>query len=315
MYFPYFRGKQFELILLRDNSKLIAQSQISPIIEPVRSNFSPLIRAVTSLNNAGAKSTVIVNPQVGQSQVNTETILSELIDSEFKDYSNISIGYILDTNSHQKDLMKLLKQYPDKPFTLIHNGFTKGKELSLEISKYPNVKIHAFIDNQSGKLYQKHFNNGNSSRVLIKDGFKQQKKNSDYPPSEHFSDLHITYEEEEMDGFGDFLIVGDEYSDTGGPAYAVAIHLTYLDDEKNMFIYHFLSNQNDSPIDPGGKFLEALAKLIRELTKPNSSIFMSEACKEYQSLFAKQHFPGLGHVKKLSMQHHVELIAKFLNNE
>ena len=30
-----------------------------------------------------------------------------------------------------------------------------------------------------------------------------------------------------MDGFGDFLIVGDDYSDTGGPAYAVAIHLTF----------------------------------------------------------------------------------------
>jgi len=314
MYFPYVRGKQFELILLRDNAELIAQSHISPIIEPVRSNFSPLIRAVTALNNAGAKSTIIVNPQVGKSPVNTEMILSKLIDCEFKHFSNISIGYILNTNSDQKDLIKLLKQYEETPFTLIHNGFTKGKELSVDISKYSNVKIHAFIDNQSGKLYRKHFNNGNCSRVLIKDGFKRQKKNSDYPPSEHFSDLHITYDEELMDGFGDFLIVGDAFSETGGPAYAVAIHLTYLDDEENMFIHHFLSNQNDSPIDPGGKFLEALAKLVKELTKPNSSLYMSEACKEYQVLYAKKHFPGLGHVKKLSIQHHVELIAKFLNN-
>jgi hypothetical protein len=31
-----------------------------------------------------------------------------------------------------------------------------------------------------------------------------------------------------MDGFGDFLIVGDDYSESGGPAYAIAIHLTFI---------------------------------------------------------------------------------------
>ena len=116
-----------------------------------------------------------------------------------------------------------------------------------------------------------------------------------------------------MDGFGDYLIVGDDYSETGGPAYAVAIHLTYLNDEDDMFIYHFVSDRTDSPTDPGGKFLEALNKLVKQIEEPKSLIYKSSACKEYLELYEKQHYPGLGSVKKLSMQHHLELIAHFIN--
>ena len=36
------------------------------------------------------------------------------------------------------------------------------------------------------------------------------------PLPKFFSDLHITYQEEGMDGFGDFLMVGDAFSETGG---------------------------------------------------------------------------------------------------
>ena len=118
-----------------------------------------------------------------------------------------------------------------------------------------------------------------------------------------------------MDGFGDYLTVGDNFSETGGPAYAVAIHLTYLGADDDMFIAHFVSDQTDSPTDPGGKFLEALEKLVRAVRKPGSTIFLSKACNEYLSLFGKKRYPGLGYVKKLSMQHHLELIAHFITQK
>ncbi len=311
MYFPYLRGKQFELILLRDNVELLANSQITPIIEPVKDNFTALVRAVKVLNEKEVECVIIVNPQAGQSPVKTDDILSELIEKEFKDFDYVSIGYILHAKSRKAELTSLLKQYKKNSFTLIHYGFMEGKALSIALSNDRNIKNHVFIDGHSGKLYQKSFKNGHSNRILIRDGFKQQKKNALYPPSEHFSDLHITFVDEGMDGFGDFLIVGDDYTETGGPAYAVAIHLTYLHYEDDMFIHHFISNQTDSPVDPGGKFLEALEKLVAELNKDNSSLLMTEACKEYLNLHHKQHFPGLGSVKKLSMQHHIELIANY----
>ena len=36
MYYPYFRGKQFELMTIRETAKLMAERGFCPIIEPVR---------------------------------------------------------------------------------------------------------------------------------------------------------------------------------------------------------------------------------------------------------------------------------------
>lgn len=312
MYYPFLRGKQFELILLRENAKLLKENNIHPIIEPVKQDFKALNRALKVLNEEGVECTLIVNPKSGDNPVDSEKIIDELIQNSIKGYSSVSIGYILDANSKIDNVIKLLKDHNDFNFSLIHYGFTKGKELSKEISSYSSIKRHIFIDGFAGKLYQRNFKAKDTHRVLIRDGFKPQKKNSLYPKSEHFSDLHITFPDEGMDGFGDFLIVGDGYRETGGPAYAVAIHLTYLAEENDMYIYHFISDQTDSPTDPGGKFLEALEKLNKAIETSGSYILKSKACEEYQELYEKQHFPGLGYVKKLSMQHHIELIADFL---
>ena len=311
MYYPFLRGKQFELILLRENAKLLKANNIHPVIEPVKSEFKALERALKVLNTENVNCTLIINPNAGSNPVTIKKIQEELINQNIKDHKNLSIGFILSTKSSLSDLTDLLKTYPNFDFSIVHYGYTNGKEVANTIQEYANIKRHVFIDGYAGKLYQRHLKKDGVNRILIRDGFKSQKKNSLYPPSEHFSDLHITYTDEGMNGFGNFLIVGNEYNETGVPVYPIVIHLTYLDEDDDMFIYHFISDQTDSPTDPGGKFLEALGKLNRAIEKSDSYIFKSKACKEYQELYEKQHFPGLGYVKKLSMQHHIELIADF----
>jgi len=311
MYYPYLRGKQFELILLRDNSDIIA-GNIHPIIEPVRKNFKSLARAIEALSNQTVLYTLIVNPITGENPVPQENILT-FIENNSTKFGAISLGYILNADSNIDDLKELLDKYNDKDFSIIHYGYPNSRNIADEVNAFENVKRHIFIDGYAGKLYQRHLKKNGVERILIRDGFKPQSKNALYPESEHFSDLHITYPDEGMDGFGDFLTVGDDYSETGGPAYAVAIHLTYLDEEDDMFIYHFVSDRTDLPTDPGGKFLEALQKLILKGRQENSLIFKSNAYKEFNVLFEKQHYPGLGYIKKLSMQHHIELIIEFLN--
>jgi len=312
MYYPYLRGKQFELILVRDNAEFLTANHFHPIIEPVKEDLTALIRAMAELNKNNTPCTLIVNPEAGQNPVDSKELIS-LIDEEFRDYPNISLGYILSADSKPEKLVTILQKYQNRTFSIIHYGYTKGQVLAELISSFSNVSKHIFIDGYAGKFYQKQLKKDGIERILIRDGFKSQKKNAHYPSNEHFSDLHITYPEEGMNGFGDFLIVGDDYSETGGPAYAVAIHLTYLEKDKDMYIYHFLSDQTDSPTDPGGKFLEALSKLMIECKKINSSIFKSKAIDEFCGLYEKQHFPGLGSVKKLSMQHHTELMAYYFN--
>ena len=209
------------------------------------------------------------------------------------------------------EAMACYGQHADHHPVLIHAGFTEPKALAAALGDGMSSLTNAFIEDHAKLLYRKHFDQ--STRILVRDGFKRQ-RNADYPAMEEFSDLHVTYRDLGMTGFGDFLIVGDVYSEGGGPAYAVAIHLTFIDPDKDnvMYIYHFVSDTKDTPTDPAGKFAQALAKLITKLDSGTSHILETNAIKELLDFHAKGHFPGLGYVKKLSMKHHIETLAAYL---
>jgi hypothetical protein len=202
------------------------------------------------------------------------------------------------------------EQHKDQSPAFVHDGFTEAKLLVDKLGKLDKKDVHIFFEESCGKLYQRHFTG--STKILLRDGFERM-RNRDYDFVAPFSDLHITYREEGVDGFGDFLIVGNADSESGGPAYAIAIHITYIDPDQDdsMWIYHFKSKRQDSPTDPAGKFAEAFASMIRELDKPKSKILETTAIKEFRMLHERGHFPGLGHVKKLSMNHHIETLASF----
>ena len=134
MYYPYLRGKQFEMLLLRNNVDLLSKNNIHPIIEPVKSDFKALKRAMEVLNEENVCCTLVVNPQVGENPVSTSSILSELIEDDFKDYKNVSIGYILHAESRIEDLVSLLKKYKTFNFSILHNGYTNGKEVATDIN-------------------------------------------------------------------------------------------------------------------------------------------------------------------------------------
>lgn len=304
MYYPYFRGKQNELILLKEQAKLISESKIIPIIEPVKKNLSPLNRAIEQLDKFDTEYILIVNPIYGDLKENSSSIIENM-----NLYKKIIVGIIITSESKINEIIDLIEQFKDRKIAILHQGFTEGKKLAKQISGY-TISKHIFVNNNQ-KLYQRHFKLL-GERILIRDSFNK-KTNSSYSPEEHFSDLHITYVDEGMDGFGDFLIVGDDYSESGGPARAVAIHLTYINysNEEDMYIKHYVSDRVEGVTDPGGKFIEALKKLVEDIEQYTDE-FNTDACETYIKLYKKEHFPGLGYVKKLSMQHHLEIIAKYL---
>ena len=78
MYYPYLRGKQNELILLREQAELISKSKIIPIIEPVKKNLNPLNRAIEQLDKYSSKYIVIVNPIYGDLKDDTSMILENI---------------------------------------------------------------------------------------------------------------------------------------------------------------------------------------------------------------------------------------------
>lgn len=310
MYYPYFRGKQFELITIREMAAPLAEKNFVPVIEPVREALGGLKKTLNAVRTAGGRAIVIVNPDHGDHQEDGARITSLLQDS-FIGADNIVAGILLRSDMTVDKVMACYNQHADHHPALVHAGFTDPKELAVKLAAGMDGLTNIFVEDHAKMLYRQHFDPRN--RILVRDGFKRL-RNADYPAMEEFSDLHVTYRERGMAGFGDFLIVGDVYSEGGGPAYAVAIHLTFIDPDKDdvMYIYHFVSDTKDTPTDPAGKFAQALAKLITKLDSGTSHILETEAIKEFRDLHAKGHFPGLGYVKKLSMKHHIETLADYL---
>ncbi|CAK7261715.1 MULTISPECIES: sce7725 family protein [unclassified Shinella] len=312
MYHPYFRGKQFELIAIRETAALMAGSGFVPIIEPVREALKGLERTLTAICDAGGEAIVIINPAYGDHAEDGVSI-STLLGNGFLNKDGISAGILLTNDMNIDDAMACHTKHQAHRPVFIHAGFTEAKALAEALGNDLSETRHVFFEKHCHKLYRKHLK-GSKTRILLRDGF-ERRRNADHPAVELFSDLHLTFEEEDMDGFGDFLIVGDDYVEGGGPAYAVAIHLTFLDPDKDevMYIYHFVSTTKDTPTDPGGKFAQALAKLIAKLDSGTSRLFASTAIAEFRELHEKGHFPGLGQVKKLSMRHHIETLADFFS--
>lgn len=311
MYHPYFRGKQFELITVRETAALMAGARFVPLIEPVKESLGGLERTLRAICDAGGKAVVVVNPFHGDHQDDGGNI-TKLLQTGYIGNDAISAGVLLRADTSLENAVATYESHDAHNPTFVHAGFTAPKGLADHLgAAIPNSR-HVFIEEHANTLYRKHFDG--SSRVLVRDGFKRL-KNSEYAkiPFEEFSELHLTYGDMNMGGFGDFLTVGDSYSEGGGPAYAVAIHLTFIDPEKDdvMYVYHFVSTTNDTPTDPAGKFGQALNKLIDKLNTGNAKLVETTAVREFRDLHAKGHFPGLGYVKKLSMKHHIETLASY----
>jgi hypothetical protein len=309
MYYPYLRGKQYELITVRETAPILAAAGFRPIIEPVREALSGLHKALDAVADADGHAIVIVNPHHGDLSGDGES-LTKLLEKEFLDLPGISAGILLKHDMTANDAIECFKAHSKHSPAFIHAGFADAKGLAAKLGKPSKKQCHIFSKRSGGKLYQKHFSGAN--RVLLKDGF-EKKRNRDYKPVEPFSDLHATYQDEGMDGFGDYLIVGDDFSESGGPAYAVAIHLTFIDPDQDdaMMVYHFLSERQDTPKDPAGKFAEALGRMMKRLNSGKSNLLETEAVKEFRALHKQGHFPGLGYIKKLSMNHHIETLADY----
>ncbi len=313
MYFPYFRGKQYELVTIRESAQLLCDSGFIPVIEPVRETFGGLVKTLDEIVKCHGKAIIVVNPDHGNYK-NDSAGIAKLLKDEYANYKELSLGILLNEKITLNEIQKILVSNEDRISSFVHAGHTGAKFLAESLGESLGKYDHIFMEDKNGKLYQRHFRSTTSKRILLRDGFTRR-TNRDHPPKEFFSDLHATFEDEGMQGFGDFLIVGDYYSETGGPAYAVAIHLTFIDESDEMYIQHFKSTRQDDPKDPAGKFAEALQKLINEIEQSSTQIFHSSAIDEFRDLYRRGHFPGLGYVKKLSMKHHIETLSNYFGDQ
>lgn len=303
MYFPYLRGKQFDLIAIRELSDNLPKELFCPIIEPVRTNLAPLLKTIKHLNDNNISPVIIVTPQVGDCVGETDYLLDGLAGDDLEYLPCVVIkggNYQLATETIRKI---------NKPY-------------AVQITDGISAECIDIANNSELNIVDSDFPPGALTRirnvVLFGDFFQKQKRNADYKLESGFSHLHTTFSNlANAVGFSDYTIVSSEYSESGGPAFVVTIHMSYINKTMfdEMFIRHYSSTDDGTPADPAAKFAEALQKMVADANAINSIFFQSRALDEFRKLHERGHFPGLGHVKKLSIEHHIETVCDYLKSD
>lgn len=315
-YFPYMRGKQYELIALRDMCEFVVNNTlISPIIEPVRKNYSTLIKTLGILKNNHINFNVILNPQVSKGEIDEDNYsdCTASILPAVNGYMNWQPAYIINDKVTIASIDNAIEANSFQNITLIIKSPPNNEDEFLRLLQNRKIKHAILNDDSSVRRLSRKIRGYSDNLIFLADRFNLKTPNSAYinPEDEFFSDDHLFYKEEGYQGFSDYLTIGEPFTDGGFLPYSVAIHLTYFEQEsKAMRIRHFLSDSNDDTNDTPGKVFEALTKLV---TFVDSYEIKSKAIDKFREIHEKETYPGLGSLKKLSMLNHIELIYNFLS--
>ncbi len=318
MYFPYVRGRQYELLALRElvTNNLLGEN-IVPIVEPVKLS-STLVNMMTEFIKANHPISIIKNPAVGTflsdykkvKQNSKEATYRDRFEEQYKD-NNIIKSVII-----QNSCRELLHYWGE------HNIVKKQDMLVIVTNRDWLCLYERYFESEYPKfalmpdesVFRRKIRR---NKVLLDDKFKKQERNADYKDvtDEFFSDDHIYYTDDGFVGFSDYSIIGDEYFDSGFAPYAVAIHIVYFADDKSLRVKHFVSDSNEDIANPALKFYQAVGKLAKWYENKKSNIEMTFGLKAFLDHYDNQTYPGLGTVKKLALMHHLELMSKHLGED
>jgi hypothetical protein len=305
MYYPYLRGRQFELIALREYAQERSdKNNVIPIIEPVKSTFNSLKIALPKLIEGQVKFALILNPCVGQIEKTSE--ITDALSLFLVEKENWIPAFILTNNYIQLNKMIETNDYTNVMIICTDSTDTSCEEF-ISFVESPAVRFIVSKENKTLKRKLK-----GKSLIRLDDNFKAQKRNSDYliMPEEKFTEEHLFYEEEGYFGFSDFTTLVSDFIEGGAVPYAVAIHLTYKKENEEIWIRHFTSITNDDRSNIQGKFAEAAKKAVSFLDLKNIHTCASEELRKY---YHGGNYPGLGMIKKISIKNHLELMNQFLN--
>ena len=304
-YFPLLRGKRAELIAIRNLAEAIAESKcVLPIIEPVNPGDSTL-KSLKHFVEASMPFLFICNPIHGTYQDDRESLRRDLIYTCLNGNHNWTPTFYLNGGTDPQWFRSFLRTYGEHgDLALLYYGLPTNPRV-IDLIRKNEFKWHIFIGSGTPLSYMRSI--PPALRVIIEDRFVRRYRNADYPRQEFFSDRNTRDGNPRQRHFGDFSIVGDHYVGRGGPAHAVALHhLHYAENSRHLYVTHFLSDRTETTLDRPGKTLEALQKLTESLEnlQPSNTL----ACDRYRQLFSNSNPSTLETMKRLAIQHHLEIM-------
>ena len=319
MYFPYLRGRQNELLCLRellDVGKL--SSKIIPIIEPVKFS-STLFSTLTKFIEMGHQVIVIRNPEVGSFRKESGDMIKN-IEKESDEKKKEKIRKTLEGYKEVWNNPQIQKAYlvDDDVISMVREKKLDAKDVVMINIKKGNYRYYEEYGEEIIGKYTVVPKGGDfediieDDIIILEDSYRKAKRNIDYieNPDELFSRNHIVYKKRGFVGFSDFSMVGNDFDESGFAPLAIAIHIMYFGNRDELKIHHFASESNESISDPARKFEEAMNKLVNweNFDIIPKTIGLDNLIECYN--IGK--FPGLGVIKKYSLMHHIQMMGEYL---
>lgn len=319
MYFPYLRGRQNELLCLRellDAGKL--SSKIIPIIEPVKFS-STLFSILTKFIEMGHQVIVIRNPEVGSFRKESGDMIKN-IEKESDEKKKEKIRKTLEGYKEVWNNPQIQKAYlvDDDVISMVQEKKLDAKDVVMINIKKGNYRYYEEYGEEIIGKYTVVPKGGDfediieDDIIILEDSYRKAKRNIDYieNPDELFSRNHIVYKKRGFVGFSDFSMVGNDFDESGFAPLAIAIHIMYFGNRDELKIHHFVSESNESISDPARKFEEAMNKLVNweNFDIIPKTIGLDNLIECYN--IGK--FPGLGVIKKYSLMHHIQMMGEYL---
>ncbi|WP_207696160.1 hypothetical protein DOK67_0000636 [Enterococcus sp. DIV0212c] len=286
MYYPYFRGKQFDLFALTTLLEHHCLSrQIIPIIEPVK-NSTALKKFIELFQRENQPFYLIQNPQAGD-------FLTE--------------EGILHLNSLSLEKALIVEQ-PIETLSAEPQLFVIGNSTPALQSDWQSNQVNVLIPEEL-RLLQKISGN----KILSQDVFTRLPKISYYQEcsDEFFSDTHLTFQKRGFIGFSDFSIDSRIYYEHSYPSKSLPLHLVYFEND-HLRIHHFLSSE-EAPSQKD-KFFELMAEVSEWKTKLCGKK-VTLGIELLLDAVSKEKFPGMGVMRKAAVMHHMELMSRYLDEQ
>jgi hypothetical protein len=312
MYYPYLRARQFELIALRELAQEGAiRDLITPILEPVKDAVNNLNLAFNIFRQCDQPAYLIVNSTLVKGLEDPNHFISYIknVDDEF---TRLKPAFIYSNNFEY--IQRAIVDNDIKNCMLICSNDVDANDAGfLELIAMQQLTAFTVEDPGRNRSLNRVLKNTGKTFIRLDDEFEPQVRNRDFLALEErkFSEEQAYFKEDGYDGFSNYTTLPKAFTEGGSAPRAVVIHLTYLQNIKEVWIKHFTSTTNDSIANVQGKFAEAAEKAV-EFCRAQG--LTNSAIVELEKYFDEQHYPGLGTVKKVSIKNHLLVVCDYLRS-
>lgn len=280
VYYPYLRGKQFDLLALKTLLEAdLLSKQVQPIIEPVKQSktFWSLIDLFKQKNHPCL---IIDNPSAGDF----------LTDDGLQSLAAIPLA-------KARIVEQPIETYDTQPdMWIIHHA-----EAALA-SDWSTNHIPTLVSKEFRLL-----THVKGPKIIMEDPFTRLPKNLFYTEyaTEFFSSRKKSFHQLGFNGYSDFSIDSKIYYESSYPSNRIALHWIFLDETADLQLAHLVSD--DELPSQKDKFFQVMAQLSdHEQRFPTNTAGL----QLLQNAVDQEKFPGMGVIRKASVMNHLEIVSR-----